>query len=77
MTTNTNKAMSEAINTQKRWLSPAELEAEYGFSKSTQAKMRMASSSSSIPFSKIGKYVRYDRIAIDKWLENHQVQGVA
>jgi len=73
--TNTNKVMSETINTQKRWLSPIELEAEYGFSKSTQAKMRMVSSSSNIPFSKIGKYVRYDRIAIDKWLEDHQVQG--
>ena len=68
--------MSINLN-QKRWLSPAELEAEYGFSRSTQAKMRMTSSSSNIPFSKIGKYVRYDRIEIDKWLENHQVQGVA
>ena len=61
----------------KRWINPSELEAEYGFSKSTQAKMRMASTSSTIPFSKIGgKYIRYDRLAIDKWLEDHQVQGV-
>lgn len=61
----------------KRWLSPSELETEYGFSKSTQAKMRMANNSSTMPFSKIGgKYIRYDRIEIDKWLENHQVQGV-
>lgn len=71
--TNTGKV----INTQKRWLNPLELEQEYGFSRSTQAKMRMASSNSSIPFSKIGKYVRYDRYAIDKWLEEHQVQGGA
>lgn len=77
MTDSTITAMSEAINTHKRWLSPSELEQEYGFSRSTQAKMRMASSQSSIPFSKIGKYVRYDRFAIDKWLEDHQVQGVA
>ena len=60
---------------QKRWLTPADMEAEYGFSRSTQAKMRMASNSSTIPFSKIGKYIRYDRYAIDKWLEEHQVQG--
>lgn len=60
---------------QKRWLNPSELEVEYGFSKSSQAKMRMASNSSTLPFSKIGKYVRYDRVAIDKWLEEHQVQG--
>lgn len=30
----------------KRWLSPDDLAKEYGFSKSTQAKMRMASDSS-------------------------------
>lgn len=60
----------------KRWLSPNELKEEYGFSKSTQSKMRMQSSNSSIPFSKIGgKYIRYDRVAIDKWLEEHQVGG--
>ena len=60
----------------KRWLSPDDLEVIYDFSKSAQAKMRMASNSSTIPFSKIGgKYIRYDRIAIDKWLELHQVQG--
>lgn len=62
----------------KRWLSPDDLEQEYGFSKSSQAKMRMASSNSTIPFSKInGKYIRYDRFLIDQWLENHQVQGTS
>lgn len=60
----------------KRWLSPNDLKLEYGFSKSSQAKMRMASSNSTIPFSKInGKYIRYDRFLIDRWLEDHQVQG--
>lgn len=60
----------------KRWLSPDDLEREYGFSKSAQSKMRMSSSGSTIPFSKIGgKYIRYDRLAIDKWLESHQVRG--
>ena len=60
---------------QKRWLTPIDLAEEYGFSKSTQAKMRMANNSSTIPFSKIGgKYIRYDRVAIDKWLENNAVK---
>jgi len=68
--------MTESIKTvNKRWLSPSDLEVEFGFSKSTQAKMRMVSSCSTIPFSKIGKYIRYDRVAIDKWLEEHQVRG--
>ena len=62
----------------KRWLDPEEFAEIYGISKSTQAKMRMGSSSSKIPFSKIGgKFIRYDRIAIDNWLEDHQVQGAA
>lgn len=61
---------------QNRWLTPDDLEAEYGFSKSVQAKMRMSSNRSTLPYSKIGgKFIRYDRIAIDKWLEEHQVQG--
>jgi predicted DNA-binding transcriptional regulator AlpA len=60
----------------KRWLDPDEFFMVFGISLSTQAKMRMASSSSKIPFSKIGgKFIRYDRNAIDKWLEEHQVQG--
>jgi len=59
----------------KRWLSPSELEEEYGFSKSTQSKMRMRSSASNLPYSKVGKFVKYDRIAIDKWLEAHKIQG--
>lgn len=59
----------------KRWLSPSELEAEYGFSKSTQSKMRMRSSDSSLPYSKVSKYIRYDRVAIDRWLEDHKIQG--
>ena len=67
---------SKYLGNQKRWMSPDDLELEYGFSKSTQAKMRMANNSSTIPFSKIGgKYIRYDRFAIDKWLEDHSVQG--
>ena len=61
---------------QKRWLTPIDLAEEYGFSKSTQAKMRMASNSSTIPFIKIGsKYIRYDRLAIDKWLKELEVVG--
>lgn len=67
---------SEYENLPKRWLSPKDLENDYGFSESAQAKMRMRSSRSTIPFSKIGsKYIRYDRLLIDAWLEEHQVQG--
>ena len=61
----------------KRWISPSEMEYKYGFSKSTQAKMRMSSSASTLPYSKVGKFIRYDSNLIDIWLEEHQVQGAA
>ena len=60
----------------KRWLDPDELAIAYNISKSTQAKMRMENSKHKIPFSKVGsKYIRYDRVAIDNWLEDHKIQG--
>lgn len=60
----------------KRWLDPVEFAEVYGFSTSTQAKMRMASNRSTLPYSKIGgKFIRYDRMLIDSWLEKHNVQG--
>lgn len=60
----------------KRWLDPNGLEQEYGFSKSWQSKSRMVSNICTIPYIKIGKFVRYDRFAIDKWIEEHQVQSI-
>lgn len=73
-----NKRNLVITREQKRWLSPVELEDLYGFSQSWQAKQRMAESGSALPFSKIGgKFIRYDRIEIDRWLEDHQVQGGA
>lgn len=43
----------------------------YGIAEQTQAKMRM---NKKIPFSKIGnKFVRYDRVELDKWMEQHAV----
>lgn len=62
------------MNHQKRWLNPKELAEEFGFSESSQAKMRMISNSSTLPFSKVGKYIRYDREEINKWLEAHKVE---
>ncbi|RXJ77356.1 helix-turn-helix domain-containing protein [Arcobacter sp. KX21116] len=53
-----------------RWMSPKNFELKYQIKQSTQAKMRMKKL---IPFSKIGKFIRYDQIEIDKWFENHKV----
>ena len=49
----------------KEWLSPQELYMEFGFSLSTQAKYRQRRE---IPYSKVGKYIRYNRERINQWL---------
>ena len=61
---------------EKRWLNPHELEFEYGFSRSWQSKARMQASPILIPFIKIGgKFILYDRVRINDWLEDHEVTG--
>ncbi|MBW6489100.1 helix-turn-helix domain-containing protein [Sulfurimonas crateris] len=58
---------------QKRWLTPVEFEEEFAICVETQKKMR---SEKRIPYSKIGrKFVRYDRLKIDQWFEEHEVVG--
>ncbi len=65
MNTNTDieKLIGAVKQTQKEWLDPNELESEFGILKSTAAKMRMAKT---LPFHKIGKYVRYHRADINQ-----------
>ena len=56
---------------QNRWLSPEDLEREYGLKEATMSKYRMRRD---IPFSKVGsKIIRYDRQKIDEWLEDHEM----
>ena len=59
---------------QNRFMTPKQLEEEYSFSEANQAQMRMKKR---IPYIKIGGYVKYDREAIDKWLEQNAVQVTA
>jgi hypothetical protein len=54
----------------KRWLTIEELDSEYGFNRTTQKRMRHLKI---IPFSKVGKKIRYDRVELDKWLESHRI----
>ena len=66
--------MTKETNLQNRFMNPAQLEEEYGFSQNNQSQMRMKKR---IPYVKVGGYVRYDRIEIDKWLEQNAVQVIA
>ncbi len=54
----------------KEWLSPLELEEEFGIKRSTQNKMRMKKV---IPYSKLGKFVRYSRTKINQMFEDAEV----
>ena len=45
-------------------------EGGYGIAEQTQSKLRMKRA---IPFIKVGKFVRYGRAELDKWLESHTV----
>ena len=55
----------------KRWLEISDVEREYGFSNNTQKRMRRLKQ---IPFSKVGKKIRYDRVELDKWLEDNKIE---
>lgn len=62
----------------KRWLSPQEVTKRYGISVSTLAKSRMLMNGSEtstelrIPFSKFGKYIKYDVLDIEEFLSLHK-----
>ncbi len=56
----------------KEWLNPQEVNKEFGFSVSTLAKWRMVNHN--LPFSKIGKYIKYKRDDIVQFLEGNRVE---
>ena len=52
------------------WLTPEQLLLEYGITKRNQERLRHEKL---IPYSKIGRLVRYNRNEIDQWLLDHKV----
>ena len=59
---------------QKDWLNPRDVLKEYGFSVSTLAKWRM--DNLHLPYSKIGKYIKYKRADIEAFLNDNVVEKV-
>lgn len=59
----------------KEWLNPKEVFSEYGFSISTLAKWRM--DNLNLPYSKMGKYIKYKRSDIEAFLNASRVMAVA
>ncbi len=64
----------EKLQIKKDWLSPREVFSEYGFSINTLAKWRM--DNINLPFSKMGKYIKYKRSDVEAFL-NSNIQAVA
>jgi hypothetical protein len=54
----------------KRWLTIEDVACEYGFKNNTQKRMRHLKL---IPYSRVGKNVRYDRVELNQWLEDNKV----
>ena len=63
----------------KQWLSPLEVSKVYGISVSTLAKSRMVINGTSeettikIPYSKFGRYIKYNVSDIEDFLNSHKV----
>ena len=58
---------------QKQWLNAEELAEEFGISIPSQNRYRKERK---IPFSKIGRFIRYSRDDINTWFKNHTIVGI-
>lgn len=54
----------------KDWLTPVDLLEEFGITIKIQNRLR---SEKKIPYSKVGRQVRYSRERINQWLESHVI----
>lgn len=68
----TQNKLVEAVTASKQWLSPREASKEYGLSVSTLAKWRM--DNKHLSFSKIGKYIKYQRADIEAFLNSNVIE---
>jgi hypothetical protein len=59
-------------NHNQAWLTPREVHEQYLFSISTLAKWRI--DRINLPFSKMGKYIRYKRSDIETFIESGKVE---
>ena len=58
------------METQLVWLNPKQLVEYVSISLKTQERLR---SERKIPYSKVGRQIRYNKIEIDEWLLEHKV----
>ena len=63
-------AVMQQIHIPKLWLTPDDLETEFSIGKVRQGALR---SKRMIPFSKRGRYIRYNRDDINQWFLDAKV----
>jgi len=59
----------------KQWLTPVDVanpDDDFAISKSTQARLRGARK---IPFVRMGRQIRYERVKLEAWMRSHEVKG--
>ena len=66
--------MEQQNKSQKNWLNPREVNQEFGLSVSTLAKWRMQNLH--LPFSKVGKYIKYKKADVEAFLNANVVNTV-
>lgn len=67
-----NKVNHPIPSTDQRWLSISDFTTLFGFSKSTQQRLRKHNS---LPYSKVRNAIRYDRFKIDEFFSDHEVSA--
>jgi len=55
----------------EQWITPKQLEKELGITITTQNRLR---SDRQIPFTKVGKYIKYNKQVINDWLLNNMIK---
>jgi len=55
----------------EQWITPEQLEKELGITIATQNRLR---SDRQIPFTKVGKYIKYNKQVINDWLLNNMIK---
>lgn len=67
-------AIETGTSISSQWLDSKQLEEEYGFGLSWQAKRRMQKDKMNFPYYKVGGCIRYKRSEIDQWIEDHKMR---
>ncbi len=64
--------MSQKNQALKDWLTPKDVETEFGIKTTSQANMR---SEKRIPYSKMGNFIFYSRKKLYEWFEKHHQEA--